>query len=279
MSEQTAAVAAASATVAPAQVASPAQEAVTPAVEAGNQPEAKVALPLASEAVTPEQAAERAQAAELEKGGWVDPSKGAVSFEKTGDAGLDVALDFIGRAGFTANHPAVQAAAQGEFSLLAAALAEKGVTGWEQHLNLAKEAQGRFAEQEKAKSAAIYDACLHAAGGDEKVWAETLEWASANAEPAEKEAINTALASGGVLAEAVSQWLVNSYRGAPGVTISPQASAVNAAVVAGAGAAAGNGPLSPAEYAREVAKIRQQGSIEGSREYAALQARRAMYRG
>ncbi|WP_321932627.1 hypothetical protein [Burkholderia cenocepacia] len=214
-----------------------------------------------------------------EGNGWVDPSKGVVSYEKTGDAALDMALDFIGKAGYSHSHPAVQAALSGNFDLLSAELAAKGITGWEQHLALGKSAYEKHSQAEAAKTEEIKQLCIGAAG-DEKTWADTLAWASQNADADEKEPINAALAQGGIVAEAVAQFLVGAYRNASGVTIAPQKSAVNPNAASARAGAQGAGPLSPAQYAAEVAKLRQGGrQVEGTREYAALQQRRAMYRG
>jgi hypothetical protein len=249
--------------------------------EGAAAPEFTASMALNSVTETPEDKANAAAVAALanEASGWVDPGKGSVSYEKTGDAALDVALDFVARAGFSHSHPAVIAAASGDFGLLAAALAEKGVAGWEQHLGLAKEAYGRFQGQAAEKNAQIKAACLHATDGDEQMWADTLAWGSANAEPHEKEQVNAALAAGGIQAEAMAAYLVSQYRSASGVTYNPTAKAVNANA-AGAGAGAGTYALSPAQYSAEVAKLRQGGrQVDGSPEYKALQQRRAAFRG
>jgi hypothetical protein len=251
------------------------------AVTQAAAPEFTASLALASTTATPEDSAKAAVVQQLatENAGWVDPAKATVSYEKTGDAALDVALDFLGRAGFSHHHPAVTAAANGDFSLLGAALAEKGVQGWEQHLGLAKEAYGRFQGEAAQKNEDIKAACLHAADGDQKTWDDTLAWASANADPHEKGPINEALAQGGVVAQAMAAFLVTQYRSASGVTYNPTAKAVNPNA-AGSGAPTGAGPLSPAAYAGEVAKLRKSGQqVEGSREYAALQQRRLAFRG
>jgi len=202
-----------------------------------------------------------------------------ITFEPTGDSALDVALGFLGRNGFDIANPAMQAAVGGDFTLLMAQLAEKGVPGWEQHLALAKEAYERHTAKESAKTESIQSICLNATGGDAEEWSNVLGWASTNAEPEEKAAVNSALAAGGVMAEAMAAYLVAGYRGNPGTTVEGK-SAVNANAAAGK-ASTSNGPLSPAEYAAEVGKLSQRsgGRVEGSPEYKQLQARRAAYRG
>lgn len=92
--------------------------------------------------------------------------------------------------------------------------------------------------------------------------------------------MNAALAQGGVVAEAMAAFLVNSYRGAPGVSYSPRESAVKPEAARGAAAASG-GALSPAEYGKAVADLRAKLGVrfDQSPEYRQLQQRRAMYRG
>ncbi|MBU9528229.1 hypothetical protein [Burkholderia multivorans] len=249
------------------------------AADAGQ--EFSISLDVTSTHETPEEKQARELGAQLERegNGWVDPAKGIVTYERTGDPALDMALDFIGKAGYSHSHPAVQAALNGNFDLLSAELAAKGISGWEQHLALGKSAYEKHVKEQAAKTAEIKQLCI-AAAGDEKTWTDTLAWASQNAEPHEKEQVNAALAQGGIVAEAMSAYLVHAYRNASGVTVTPQRSAVNPNAASARAGAQGAGPLSPSQYAAEVAKLRASGRpIEGTPEYAALQKRRAMYRG
>lgn len=241
----------------------------------------EISLNAVSTQLSVEEKASRDAGAQLveQGGGWVDPAQGVVTYERTGDAALDMALDFIGKAGYSHSHPAVQAALNGNFDMLSAELAGKGITGWEQHLALGKAAFDKFQKEQGAKNDEIKQLCL-AAAGDQKTWDDTLAWASQNAEPHEKEALNGALAQGGIVAEAVSAFLVNAYRGASGVTIAPQKSAVNPNAASARAGGQGAGPLSPRDYAKAVAQLRASGKqVEGSREYQSLQNRRMMYRG
>lgn len=224
------------------------------------------------------QAAAVADALNKEADGWVDPSKGSVAFDATGDAGLDVALAFVAKAGFTHHHPAVQAAAKGDFSLLSAALAAKGVPGWEQHVALAKDGYARAQTEVKAHNEAIKTVCL-AVAGDQATWDATLAWGSANADAEEKGPINAALAQGGIVGEAMAAYLVQQYK-ASNSTRSPTRSAVNPSKAASVVGGAGSGPLSPADYSKAVAALRGTGKqVDGSPEYKALQQRRSQYRG
>ena len=51
------------------------------------------------------------------------------AYDATGDAGLDYALNFVGKLGYGDTHPAIMAAQKGDFSLIRAELATKGVAG------------------------------------------------------------------------------------------------------------------------------------------------------
>ncbi|WP_407059300.1 hypothetical protein ACJBUE_20920 (plasmid) [Ralstonia syzygii subsp. celebesensis] len=166
----------------------------------------------------------------------------AQTFDKTGDANLDLALNFLGKQGIGMAHPAVAAATNGDFGPLKAMLSEKGIPGWEAHVALAERAYETHATQTSERNAHTASVCVAAAGGEAE-WGQVLQWASANAEPAEKQAVNAALAQGGVVAEAVAHFLVGAFRQAPGTSYDAQKSAVNQN--ASSAAAGGFTPLSP----------------------------------
>jgi hypothetical protein len=246
-------------------------------------PEFIAELAFESTSETHEEAAQRAAAEKLtqEGQGWIDPSKGKVEFSKTGDTGLDIALGFLAQHGFSHHHPAVQAAAKGDFSLLSATLAAKGIQGWEQHIALGKEAFARGQEQAKATNEKIKAQCLAATGGDEALWNDARAYLSQHADPEEKTAINAALSKGDVVSEAVAHYMVHLFRNSPGVTVNPSQQVVNTGkAVSNAGSAVA--PLSPREYSAEVQKLAAKiggSNLSGSPEYAALQRRRGMFRG
>lgn len=203
----------------------------------------------------------------------------AVTYQPTGDSNLDLALGFIGKHGLNDQHPAVVAATKGDFGPIKALMAEKGIQGWEAYLALAEKGYSDHVAKEDAKTAEVQQIVVQAAG-DEQTWADTLAWASANAEPQEKEQVNAALKAGGVVAEAVAQFLVNGYRSATGTSYSPKENAVKQD--AGRGVANPNGgPLSPAEYGKAVADLRRTKGVyfDQTPEYRQLQARRQAYRG
>lgn len=202
----------------------------------------------------------------------------SVTYQPTGDTNLDLALAYIGKHGLGPEHPAIVAATKGDFGPVKALLAEKDVPGWEAHIALAEKGYADHVRAEAEKTVAIQNICVQAAGGEQE-WADVLAWASENAEPQEKEQVNAALAQGGVVAEAMAAFLVNSYRGAPDVTYAPREHAVNQN--AGRGAATVNGgPLSPRDYANAVADLRRIKGVSFTEtfEYRQLQQRRAMYR-
>lgn len=195
-----------------------------------------------------------------------------VTYEPTGDAGLDMALAFIGKQGLAGDHPAVQAAANGDFTMLKATLAQKGVQGYAEFIALGEEAYKRQTEKGKAAAEDTRKTVYAAAGGAEQ-WAAIQKWASENATPEEKAAINEQLNAGGIKAKAAAVYLTNLYNKAGNMTQDP-------ADVTKPGAkpnASADAPLSAREYASEVAKLnaKLRGRLDGSPEYEALQRRRA----
>ncbi len=206
-------------------------------------------------------------------------AEGAVEYEATGDVGLDMALNFVGKAGIHMEHPAMQAAISGDFSLLKAELAAKGATGWEQFIALGEAAFSRTKEQEAAKTAALQNLIVNTAGGKEE-WAAVQQWASSNATPEEKQQINALLNQGGLAAKGAVKYLVDAYGRANNVTVNPRDVAGNAGRAGGV-PNADTGPLDPKAYSRAVGQlnIKLNGRLEGSPEYEALQRRRMAYRG
>lgn len=254
-------------------------DAITPAAGAPTPAPTPAATPAATPAPvptdgapapTPAAPAPAAPAAEL--------TSAEGTFAPSGDAGLDYALNFVSGLGFDGEHPAIKAAEAGDFGLLKAHLAQLGdkARGWEQILALGEQGLNRINEQAKAKAEAVQADIYKVAGGEEQ-WGKIKAWAAENAEPAEKEAINVAINSGGIVTRAVASYLSNLYGRATGVTDVP----ADAAPGAGTAGAGSTGALSPRAYVSEVSALRQRlgGRMDGSPEYAALQARRAAWRG
>lgn len=207
------------------------------------------------------------------------PAEGEVfEFEPTGDVGLDMALAFIGKAGISEDHPAMQAAVNGDFSILKATLASKGVQGWEQFVALGEAAHSRKAAEAQAQRAKLQEAVFQEAGGKEQ-WLAVQKWASANATAEEKAEINALLNKGGLAAKGAVKYLVDVYSRANNVEVNPRDATANAS--RGGVPADDNEPLSPRAYAKAVQELNVQlrGRLEGSKEYANLQRRRQAFRG
>ena len=196
-------------------------------------------------------------------------------YDPTGNAGLDYALKYIGQRGYGANHPAVVAARDGNFSLLKAELAGLGprAQGYAEVVALAEQAFASTSKQAAEKEAALNSYCIEAAGSQDN-WNAVRQWASANADPGEKEEINGALAKGGLLAQAAISMLLSMYSKQNTLAQEP-ASAVRRDA---AGAAqTTNTALTAAQYAKAVQELSRSSSgreVSDTPEYAALQQRR-----
>lgn len=205
-------------------------------------------------------------------------AENVVAYQETGDAGLDLALDFIGNLGLGPDHDAVKAATDGNFDKLEATLEALGdkAKGYERYLALAKDAYTRQDTATKATQAEVTKVVQDVAGGADE-WNTVKKWAGENADPSEKEAINEMLSAGPVQARAAAQLLLDAYRNASGTTVQPAEAVTNNA----GNGNTGNGALSPAEYATAVRALRAQlgTAMEGSQDYANLRARRAAFRG
>ncbi len=201
------------------------------------------------------------------------------AWQETGDPGLDVALTFIGGLGLGPSDPAVEAAIEGDFLLLEAKLEAMGdkSKGYQRFIALAKDAYTRTSTETANKQAAVTTAVNEVAGSPE-AWSAIKKWAGDNAEPDEKEAINAMLTAGPLQARAAALMLSNLYNEAAGTTVNA-ADPVRAN--AGNSTPTNTGALSPSEYQAEVQALRAAKGyqMDGSPEYAALQARRLRWRG
>ncbi len=194
------------------------------------------------------------------------------SYDPTGDAGLDYALNFVGKLGYGDTHPAIQAAQKGDFSLIRAELATKGVAGSDAVLALAEQAYTRFAAEDAKKSEELAGFAAQAAGSAEN-WAVVRAWAAQEATPQEKAQVNAALVQGGLVAHGVISQLVNLYQQKH--TLPKDAADVAKPGAVGT-AATSNEPMTAKAYAQAVEALRQKlgNRTEDSPEYAALQSQR-----
>lgn len=194
------------------------------------------------------------------------------SYDPTGDAGLDYALNFVGKLGYGDAHPAILAAQKGDFSLIRAELATKGVAGSDAVLALAEQAYTRFAAEDAKKSEELAGFAAQAAGSAEN-WAVVRAWAAQEATPQEKAQVNAALSQGGLVAQGVISQLVALYQQKH--TLPKDAATVAKPGEAGT-AAPSNEPMTAKAYAQAVEALRQKlgNRTEDSHEYAALQSQR-----
>lgn len=259
--------AAAPAAVTTAPVAEPSQAAQQPTTPATPATEPVTTPPAAPAAPAPEAIGEPAA-----------ETTPTVAYRETGDPGLDLALDFMGRMGLGPEHDAIKAAAEGNFDKLEATLAAMGdkAAGYERYLALSKDAYTKSDTATKAKQTAVTTAVHEIAGGAEQ-WTAIKTWAGTVATPEEKAEINAMLEAGPVQAKAAAQMLLGLYKNAAGTTVNPDP----VTDTAGNPSTAATGALPPAEYAAAVRELRGQlGSrMEASPQYAALRARRLAWRG
>lgn len=204
----------------------------------------------------------------------------AVVFQPSGDAGLDLAANWIAGLGIPKDDPSIVAALEeGNFDFLKAKLATLGdkARGWEQYIALAEKGMTSLRTAADAQVAATNTLVYEAVGGEE-AWGQIAEWATANAEPAEKEGINAMLSAGGIQARAAASYLQGLYNGANGTVVEPSTATTPTAKAQ----PVTNSALSAREYSDEVRKLANKiggGNLNGSPEYAALQQRRLAYRG
>lgn len=200
-----------------------------------------------------------------------------VVYDPTGDPGLDLALEFIGGLGFGPEREDMKLAMTGDFTKLEESLKSLGdkAKGFEKRLDLAKASFSAQAAKAKATEAETTKTVLEAVGGQDR-WNSIQSWAAANADPAEKSAINAMLKAGGLQARAAAMLLSDLYK-ANGTDVKPKPAAQEGA----SSATPSSGALTAREFATESAKLHGKlGSrMESSPEYAALVARRRAARG
>lgn len=195
-------------------------------------------------------------------------------YDPTGNASLDYALSFVGELGYGPAHPAILAAQEGNFHLIAAELAREGVRGADQVIALAKQAYEQEKGKVEAQKAELTKFAYEVAGGADN-WKQVQSWASANATPQEKQQINALLASGGFAAQSAINFLVTQYSKVNTLNKAPAAVAK-----ANAGGSRGQdvgGAISAQEYGQLVQQLIYANGgrdVSHTREYQDLQARR-----
>lgn len=211
----------------------------------------------------------------------VADDKGIVLYDTTGDPGMDMALGFVGKLGLLPTDPAMVKAAEGDFTFIKAHLASLGdkAAGWEQHIALAEQSWERNVKAAEAMNRNIAKS-VHQAAGSEANWSAIEQWAKTNADPKERETINTMLAAGPVQARAATLMLRQMYEAAGGTTVNP-ANPLKGDTPSAGGSGANLAPLSPKEYGAAVSELnaRKPGAVDrGDPEYKQLQQRALAYR-
>lgn len=205
-------------------------------------------------------------AVEVERGAAWDS---VVAEYAEGKPALAVALGFIKDAGFSLQDPAIVAAEDGDLTLLKAQLAAKGVQGADHMLAIIESEIKANQDAIQAHEDATTQVVESILGDDKDT---ILEWARNTANAEEKEQFNNMLECGGVYARAAALLLQNAYYENTGAT----KAAANPVNHSSPAQSQGGGPLSAREYAQQVDALSAKlgGDPRGSREYAALSARR-----
>ena len=202
----------------------------------------------------------------------------AVAYNPTGDVGLDMTLKFVGDLGYSPEHPAMAAAINGDFTLLEAELASKGVKGYEAYIKLGQKAYADVSTKTKERQAKDRAAVEGIAGGAEN-WSAMTAWAATNADDSEKASLKAMLGKGGLEAQMAASWLATNYNRANNVSTAGAGAPVSGVRT---DAAPGGGALSPKEYGAAVIAARSAhrgGDFETSAAYRQLADRRMAYRG
>ncbi|WNV48169.1 scaffold protein [Caulobacter phage Quill_5.2] len=132
------------------------------------------------------------------------------SFPPSGDAGLDIALEYIGNFGLTDQHPAVIAAANGDFTQIETYLSAVKAPGYEKYLNLAKEAHARQTQAVETQATKINEAVFGVFEGEEN-WKKASAFAKENGTKEEIDQLNAMLRAGPLQAKAAALMIRQAY--------------------------------------------------------------------
>jgi hypothetical protein len=197
----------------------------------------------------------------------------------SGDPATDLAFKFLAANGVTPGTAAWDAAQKGEFAVVKAALAEKGVKGGAEYVAILEDKASKAVTAAKEKQTLVQTAVHTAVGGQEN-WNTVKAWVAANATDSELAAVNTALKSGDpFIAKVMAEGLASRHARATGQSAQgtePTALRPMTQARAPAGGPA-NAALTGTEYRAEVQKLQNRlGSrMDASPEFAALRARRS----
>ena len=230
-------------------------------------------------------AAQAAAAAEAAAKAALQPAAGDLQVKTqtefvltpSGDPATDLAFKFLASNGVTPGTAAWDAAQRGEFAVVKAALAEKGVKGGAEYVAILEDKASKAVEGAKAKQAQV-QAAVHEAVGGQEAWNTIKAWVADNADDHELEAVNAALKGSPFMAKVMAEGLKARYERATGTADSAGdgQQRFTQLPLSRAPSEPANKALTAQAYQAEVAKLRQQlgHRLDGSPEFAALRARR-----
>ena len=266
---------AAAAAVAAAQAASAAPVAAPAAAPAAAAPAAApaAAAPAAAPAAAAPAAAPAAAAPAAAPAAAGKTDDGSFEWVKTGHASLDIALGWLGKQGLGETNELVQLAARtGNFDGLKAHFAQNATPGSAEMLSILESSFKDYVETQNANIEKETASQVEFLGGPERANA-VIEWASTNAEPAEKQAFNAMMDAGGFQARAALAYVSSLYDKHTGTS---EHDAIVGAQVANGNAGRGGPqapttPISRVQFAEEGQKLYQQYG-EGYQQTAAYRA-------
>jgi hypothetical protein len=194
----------------------------------------------------------------------------------SGDPAVDIAFKFLAQNGIVPGSAAWEAAQKGEFGLVKAAFAEKGVKGGADYVAILEDkAQKGAAAAKEAREQLT--AIVHDAAGGKEAWESIKTWVGDVATEPELKAVNAALKADPFTAKIMVEGLRARHARATGQAEDTTASQVQLPMARGGAGASGVQPLSLAEYRAEAQKLQQQLGVrfESSPEFATLRSRRA----
>lgn len=253
-------------------VAAPVVAPTAPVVEPVNLPTAAPAAPAAAPAAAPDTPAPLSLDPPAPPLTPAVPDGVVIEYTPTGDAGLDVALAFVGQRGLGPEHPGIVAAQKGDFKPLEDALKALGdkAKGYAPYLAAAKQSYETISAKTKATTEATTKSVLEAVGGVAN-WNQVQAWAAANADPHEKAEVNAAFKAGGLAATAMAKTLFDMWKKSGAANVPPKQVAAESA----SPAANSNEMLDEKSYGRAYAALYQKlgRKTAGSAELKALDSR------
>lgn len=199
-----------------------------------------------------------------------------VAYAATGDAAMDVALDFFSKAGIKPDSPAAILAQKGDFSVLKAELAAKQKPGWEGYVAIAEQAYGRATSAAQTAAAATKAVILQVAGSQED-WDAIRTFIGEKADASELEDLNASIKRGGVSARAAVRYMKEVFLAGGGKLGGDEPEPESIVPTARGRVPQSGGPMSAAEYNAAVQALSAKigaAKMDASPEYAALRQRR-----